>query len=150
MHHMLTYALISRSARPCSSVACQGCSPAGTLLSQMSVQVSEAEEQEQLQVDSIKEQEGFLTQAKRAAALARWRRLQASLFIISRGMHCKLAIVLTNPNTESHALCQPVNGMVLLQACCQLASNAFLPKSTLKLPESILLCPPLESVLLQY
>ena len=71
----------------------------------MSVQVSEAEEQEQLRVDSIKEQEGFVTQAKRAAALARWRRLQASLFIMSRGTHCKFATVLTNPNTESHALC---------------------------------------------
>ena len=77
----------------------------------MSVQVSEAEEQEQLQVDSIKEQEGFFTQAKKAAALARWRRLQASLCIMSRGMHCKFEIVLTNPNTESHARCQPVNDM---------------------------------------
>ena len=42
----------------------------------LTVQVSEAEEEEQLRVDSIKEQEGFLVQAKRAAALARWRRLQ--------------------------------------------------------------------------
>jgi len=79
--------------------------------SKMSVQVSEAEEQEQLQVDSIKEQEGFLTQAKRAAALARWRRLQASLLIMSTGVRCKLAIVLTNLNTERHALCRPVNGV---------------------------------------
>ncbi len=70
----------------------------------MSVQVSEAEEQEQLQVDSIKEQEGFLTQAKEAAALARWRRLLVGLFIMSTGMHCKLATPLTNPTTESHAL----------------------------------------------
>ena len=45
------------------------------------MQVSEAEEQEQVQVDSIKQQEGYLTQAKRAAALARWRRLQV-IFII--------------------------------------------------------------------
>ena len=64
------------------------------------MQVSEAEEQEQLQVDSIKEQEGFVTQAKRAAALARWRHLQASLLIMSRGMHSTFAIVLTNPNTK--------------------------------------------------
>ena len=42
----------------------------------LTVQVSQAEEEEQLRVDSIKEQEGFLVQAKRAAALARWRRLQ--------------------------------------------------------------------------
>ena len=110
----------------------------------MSVQVSEAEEQEQLQVDSIKEQEGFLTQAKRAAALARWRRLQASLLIMSTGVRCKLAIVLTNPKIERHALCRFVNGVVLLQASCQLAFDAFLPKLTLKLPESILLCPPLD------
>ncbi|KAL0028763.1 hypothetical protein WJX79_005643 [Trebouxia sp. C0005] len=50
-----------------------------TKAKQLRQQVSEAEEQEQLQVDSIKEQEGFLTQAKRAAALARWRRLQSSM-----------------------------------------------------------------------
>ena len=110
----------------------------------MSAQVSEAEEQEQLQVDSIKEQEGSVTQAKRAAALARWRRLQASLLIVSRGTRCKLATVLINPNTESHALCQFVNIMVLFQASRQLASDAFLPKLTLKLPVSILLCPPLD------
>ncbi len=110
----------------------------------MSVQVSEAEEQEQLQVDSIREQEGFVTQAKRAAALARWRRLQASLFIMSRGVHCKLTTVLTNPNTESHALRQPVNGMVLFQASCQLLTDAFLPKPMLKLPVSIMLWPPLD------
>ena len=97
----------------------------------MSVQVSEAEEQEQIQVDSIKEQEGFMTQAKRAAALARWRRLQASLLDVSRGTRCKLATVLTNPNTESHALYQFVNIMVLFQASRQLASDAFLPKLTL-------------------
>jgi len=47
----------------------------------LGMQVSEAEEQEQVQVDSIKQQEGYLTQAKRAAALARWRRLQV-IFII--------------------------------------------------------------------
>ncbi|KAL0047708.1 hypothetical protein WJX82_009972 [Trebouxia sp. C0006] len=50
-----------------------------TKAKQLRQQVSEAEEQEQLQVDSIKEQEGFLTQTKRAAALARWRRLQSSM-----------------------------------------------------------------------
>ncbi|DBA83906.1 TPA: hypothetical protein ACH3X1_006411 [Trebouxia sp. C0004] len=58
---------------------------ATTKAKQLRQQVSEAEEQEQLQVDSIKGQEGFVTQAKRAAALARWRRLQASLCIMSRG-----------------------------------------------------------------
>ena len=47
-----------------------------TSLAMLTVQVSEAEEEEQLRVDSIKEQEGYLVQAKRAAALARWRRLQ--------------------------------------------------------------------------
>ena len=47
-----------------------------TSLAILTVQVSQAEEEEQLRVDSIKEQEGFLVQAKRAAALARWRRLQ--------------------------------------------------------------------------
>ena len=33
---------------------------------------------------------------------------------------------------------------VLFQASCQLVSDAFLPKLKLKLPVSILLCPPLD------
>lgn len=108
----------------------------------MSVQVSEAEEQEQLQVDSIKEQEGFLTQAKRAAALARWRRLQASLLIMSRGMHSTFAIVLSNPNTK---VMRYVNlSMMLASSILPVGSNAFLPKLTLKPPVSILFCSPLD------
>ena len=50
-------------------------------------QVSEAEEQEQSQVDSIKQQEGLLTQAKTAAALARWRRLQVIIHPICLAKH---------------------------------------------------------------
>lgn len=42
------------------------------------LQVSEAEEEEQMQVDSIKQQELQLAEAKKAAGLARWRRLQVS------------------------------------------------------------------------
>lgn len=41
-------------------------------------QVSEAEEEEQMQVDNIKQQETQLATAKKAAGLARWRRLQVS------------------------------------------------------------------------
>ena len=44
----------------------------------MSLQVSEAEEEEQMQVDNIKQQEVQLATAKKAAGLARWRRLQVS------------------------------------------------------------------------
>ena len=44
-----------------------------------SLQVSEAEEEEQMQVDNIKQQETQLATAKKAAGLARWRRLQVSI-----------------------------------------------------------------------
>ena len=43
------------------------------------LQVGEAEEEEQMQVDNIKQQETQLATAKKAAGLARWRRLQVSI-----------------------------------------------------------------------
>ena len=45
----------------------------------LGLQVSEAEEEEQIQVDNIRQQESQLAQAKNAAGLARWRRLQVSI-----------------------------------------------------------------------
>ena len=51
------------------------------------LQVSKAEEEEQMQVDNIKQQETQLATAKKAAGLARWRRLQVS---ICTHMHLRL------------------------------------------------------------